>query len=291
MLNFLSENGPPVLAVVLLFSFLLLLSAQMRVPEAGAELQGIMLAVVSPVVRVSATLVDSVRGVWQKYLNLRSFQARARLLEEEIGQLRRERQGLREMQRENHRLHMLLDLRESLPGQALSARVIGLELSGPFRVALLNRGARDGVQRDHVVLVPAGVVGRVTAVSGRLCKVQLITDPSSGVAAMVERTRVQGMVVGRGVNDLKMQYVSNLSDIQSGDAIITSGLDRIYPKGLSIGEVKLVRSTEGLQQRVVVQTAVDFQTLEEVLVVGGTFDAPPGDLSAQRLDQAPEGRP
>jgi rod shape-determining protein MreC len=84
---------------------------------------------------------------------------------------------------------------------------------------------------------------------------------------VVERTRVQGMVVGRGVNRVEMQYVSALADVEAGDMVTTSGLDGIYPGGLRVGRVVRVGAGEGLQRRIAIQTAVDFSTLEEVLIL------------------------
>jgi rod shape-determining protein MreC len=160
-----------------------------------------------------------------------------------------------------------LALQGEVERPTLAARVISLEVEGPFRVAVINRGHRSGIRVNDGVITPAGVVGRVTAASSGMSKVQFITDPSSGAAAVLTRTRVQGMVVGRGDNRVEMQYVSALADVEPGDTVTSSGLDGIYPGGFMVGTVTRVGDGEGLQKRIEITTAVDFRTLEEVLVL------------------------
>ena len=123
------------------------------------------------------------------------------------------------------------------------------------------------MQPGDAVITPDGVVGRVTEAAARVSRVQLLVDTSSGAAAMVSRTREQGMVVGRRADELQLQYLSALAEVEAGDSIDTSGLDDTYPKGLRIGQVIGVTSSDRLQQRVAVATAVDFRRLEEVLIL------------------------
>lgn len=273
MISFLSENRAPVLVVILLVASLLLLSYQVRVPGAGSSLQAAVLTVFAPVSRGSSALVTGVGEGWSGYVALRDMRSENRALRRALTRLQVENQLLADAAREGDRLRELLALELDSPHPTVAARVVALELDGPFRVAVLDRGTRQGIRAGDGVISPAGVVGRVTAASPFLSKIQLITDPSSGAAALVERTRVQGMVVGRGVNKVEMQYVSALADVQAGDMITTSGLDGIYPGGLRVGRVVRVGAGEGLQRRIAIETAVDFSTLEEVLVL---VAEPPG---------------
>jgi rod shape-determining protein MreC len=267
MINFLSENRAPALVVALLVASLLLLSYQVRVPGAGSGLQAVLLTVFAPVARGSAAVVDGTSDTWHGYLALRDMRGENLALRRTLTRLQVENQLLADAAREGDRLRALLLLQQDSPHPTVAARVVALELDGPFRVAVLDRGRRHGIQAGDGVIAPSGVVGRVTASSAFLSKIQFITDPSSGAAAVVERTRVQGMVVGRGVNRVEMQYVSALADVEAGDMVTTSGLDGIYPGGLRVGRVVRVGAGEGLQRRIAIQTAVDFSTLEEVLIL------------------------
>jgi rod shape-determining protein MreC len=267
MFRFLFEKRAPLLAALLMLSSLLLMSTRIRVPTAGEHIETAVLALLSPFLRGGSSVVGAGGGIYQRYVGLRGMEQDNARLRSEVDALKQERQRLEEAERENARLRGLLDMKEALTLPAVPARVISLELSDPFRVAILDKGSRDGVARDDAVLTPDGVVGRVTAVTERLAKVQLVVDPSSAVGALVERTRVQGMVVGRAVNRLEMQYVTTGQDVAASDMVDTAGLDGIYPRGLRLGMITDVRREASGAQQITLLTAVDFRRLEEVLVV------------------------
>ena len=116
---------------------------------------------------------------------------------------------------------------------------------------------------------PDGVVGRVVGDPGlRSAKVQLLVDRSAAAGAIIERTRAAGLVMGDAdERRLRMEYVSNLEDVQVGDVVVTSGIDGIYPKGFVVGEVALVERGPGLYKTIHVRPNVEFSDLEDVLVV------------------------
>ncbi|MFQ5768024.1 MAG: rod shape-determining protein MreC, partial [Acidobacteriota bacterium] len=222
MLSVPGENRAPVLAVFLLLVFLMLLSAQIRFPETGARLQSGLLFLVSPVARTAVGVVEGAGDLWTGYVDLHGTWAENHKLKREVERLRLAARRSQATGEENRRLRQLLDLQQALTLRTVAARVILLNLRGPFRVAVLDRGWKDGISRDDAVITPDGVVGRITAVTGRMAKVHLIVDPSSGAAALGERSRVQGMAVGRGVNEVELRYISTLADLKPGDWVDTS---------------------------------------------------------------------
>ncbi len=117
------------------------------------------------------------------------------------------------------------------------------------------------------VLAPAGVVGRVIVPSARAAKVQLLIDRNAAAGALVERSRAQGVVLGTGDNTLHLEYVTGSADVKVGDKVVTSGNDGIYPKGFLIGTVQLIERSGGAYGSIVLRPAVDFSSIEEVLVV------------------------
>jgi rod shape-determining protein MreC len=117
------------------------------------------------------------------------------------------------------------------------------------------------------VIAPGGVVGRVIMPSARASKVQLLIDRNAGAAALVERSRAQGIVEGTGADRLNMTYVSGTADIKVGDRVVTSGIEGIYPKGFVIGQIESIERGAGEFTAVVIRPAVDFSSLEAVLVV------------------------
>jgi rod shape-determining protein MreC len=133
----------------------------------------------------------------------------------------------------------------------------------------INRGSADGVLADMAVIAPDGVVGRVIApVARHAARVQLVIDRNAAAGALVDRTRAGGMVVGAdGDPPLRMELVSNLSDVKPGDSVVASGVDGIFPKGYQIGRVERAERGPGLHLAITVRPGVNFSSLEEVLVV------------------------
>jgi rod shape-determining protein MreC len=117
------------------------------------------------------------------------------------------------------------------------------------------------------VIAPLGVVGRVVVPALRSAKVQLLIDRNAAAGALIERSRAQGVVVGTGDERLRMEYVSEVADVAVGDVVVTSGVDGIYPKGFVIGRVDAVEKNGNAFKRISVRPAVDFLSLEEVLVI------------------------
>jgi len=117
------------------------------------------------------------------------------------------------------------------------------------------------------VISPAGIVGRVIQPNARAAKVQLLIDRNAAAGVLIERTRAQGVVVGTGADELRMDYVAGTADVKTGDVVVTSGIDGIYPKGFVIGQIQSVSRGGGQYSAIVIRPAVDFTALEAVLIV------------------------
>ncbi len=177
---------------------------------------------------------------------------------------------LTELEMENARLRGLLDFKETLHGDVLTARVIGRDATGLSRTIVIGRGEADGIVKGAAVLAPAGVVGQVFRTSRHAARVLLITDHNSGVDGLVQRTRARGIVQGTVDGSCGLKYVKRTEDVQVGDMVITSGLDGIFPKGLVIGQVSSVdKRGQGLFQYAEITPQVGVDQLEEVLVTRG----------------------
>jgi rod shape-determining protein MreC len=164
-------------------------------------------------------------------------------------------------------LARLLELRERLTLKTVAAEIIGAGATPDFRTLTIDKGTRDGLRPDMAVIAPAGIAGRIVIPSARSAKVQLLIDLNAAAGAIVERTRAQGIVVGAGGDQLRMDYVSDVADVVVGDVVVSSGIDGIYPKGFVIGRVESIERSGGAYRRIIVRPAVDFSSLEEVLVV------------------------
>jgi rod shape-determining protein MreC len=167
------------------------------------------------------------------------------------------------------RLQELMDLTSSTELPTIAADVIAGNPNPGMRTVTIGRGTADGVQADMAVIAPGGLVGRVIGTpAAHAARVQLLIDRYAAAGAVTERARAGGMVVGVDKDPpLMMDLVSNLADVKPGDAVVASGVDGIYPKGFRIGTVETSERGVQLYRMIRIRPAVDFSSLEEVLVV------------------------
>lgn len=259
------DRRPRILLVVLLVSLFALMAGQVRTGPL-ARVEGWLLNGTSPLLRGVHSLTQGVREVAVRLTGGES-PSQIRELEKRLARQDLERQRCDEERRENARLRALLGLKESVPFTTMAATVVANSFRGATKTCLINKGEKAGVRPDMPVVNAEGVVGRVIAVGPGLAKIQLLTDASGGVAVLVQRTRVQGVLVGRGDPLLELRYVSTIDDVQKDDLLLTSGQDRLYPRGLPVGIVGEVKAGAGLLRQVTVVPRVNFDRLEEVLIV------------------------
>ena len=241
-----------------------------RTPVRGDRLGRLFLEIMAPFQRATSAVGDAISGTWravgdifQAHAENAALRARIRVLEERLDRVE-------EVERENGRLRTLLDFRQTLQGDVLTARIIGRDATGLSRTLTIDRGEADGLARGAAVLAPEGVVGQVFLMSAHAARVLLIADHNSGVDALVQRTRARGIVQGTVDGSCALKYVKRTEDVHVGDDLVTSGLDGIFPKGLPIGRVTAVdKRGQGLFQSAEVVPRVDFDRLEEVLVTRG----------------------
>jgi rod shape-determining protein MreC len=132
----------------------------------------------------------------------------------------------------------------------------------------INRGSRDGIRRDMGVITPDGVVGKILAAYPDTSQVLLLSDKESGVGALLADTRTQGPVKGTGEPLLSLEYISVDDKVAAGEAVLTSGQDRIFPKDLPVGTVvDAVPDRKSPFMKIRVRPAAHLDRLEEVLVL------------------------
>jgi rod shape-determining protein MreC len=269
------------IAVVLLLiggGLLLIFSSEQdrRTGPAGS----IVYTVLRPFQQAGAAVHHRLAGLWNGYFALVRVKEENKALKSEIAALRQERALLLNHERENRRLKKFLNLKSEYEFPSLVAQVIGEDASGWYRSYFINRGSDDGVKPGMAAVVGGGVVGRVVGTSASVSKVLLITDPGLSIDCRVARTRDRGVLTGYLDRECLLRYIDLKSEIGVGDEIATSGLDGFFPRGLSIGTVRQVRKdVQGLFLEAMVKPAVNFQDVEEVLVILGRqsgFDIRPG---------------
>jgi len=246
---------------------MVLISAQVTTKRGTPVLQAVAFGLVSEVQRAGAGGVHGVMDVWHGYVDLRGIRQQNEDLARELAATRIHLQQERALAQETRGLQKLLELRESAAVETAAAEVIAAAPTPDFRTVTIGKGRSSGLRPDMAVLAPAGVVGRVIVPSARTAKVQLLVDRNAAAGALVERSRAQGVVTGAGDDQLRLEYLSGSADIQVGDKLVTSGIDGIYPKGFVIGWIQKAERVGGAYGTIVVRPAVDFASLEHVLVV------------------------
>lgn len=174
----------------------------------------------------------------------------------------------KELKLSNVRLRSLLDFQKTITNKVIAAEVIGKDPSPWFKTIMINKGKDDGVKKGSAVVIPEGIVGQVAEVAAHNSKVLLIIDPNSAVDALVQRSRARGIIKGEFADRCVFKYVLRKKEINVGDTVVSSGLDGVFLKGLPVGQVSdVVKPNSGIFQEVTVIPCVDFEKLEEVLIV------------------------
>ena len=261
------KQRPGVLLGAAILLHVVLISAQVNTASGLPVLQVVTFGSFSEVQRGTTALVDGVRGMWSGYVALQEVQAENASLKQELQTMQIMLQQERAEAQRTDNLRQLLELRDRANLDTAAAEVIAGAASPDFRTVTIDKGSSEGLGTDMAVISPAGVVGRVILPSRRASKVQLLIDRNAAAGALIERTRVQGVVIGVGDGTLRMQYVPGTADVKTGDLVVTSGIDGIYPQGFVIGTVDHTDRGAGAYHEIVVRPAVDFARLEEVLIV------------------------
>jgi rod shape-determining protein MreC len=269
MLDVRQRTGYLFLAVML--GHLILISAQVQSKTGVPVLESVTFGFFSRVQGAASAVVDGFRGGWGNYVDLRGVRGENATLRQQVADLEVRLQEQRAIAARAVQLQELLKLQGSTRLPTIAAEVIAGSPIPDVLTVTIDRGAADGVQPDMAVIGPKGVIGRIMGpVASHAARVQLIIDRNAAVGAISERTRAGGMVLGRSAGEdppLTMDLVSNLADVKAGDVIVASGVDGIYPKGFVIGSVDTSEQGPELHRVITVRPAVDFSSLEEVLVV------------------------
>ena len=260
------------LFLAVLLGHIILISAQVNTKGGVPALEAGVFGVFAEVQRGTSSIISVISDIWSGYVGLRQVRADNEVLRKRLAETEVALQQQRALADRSHLLENLLELRDRTTLKTTGAEIIAAGATPDFRTVTIDKGTREGLAADMAVIAPAGVVGRVVVPSASAAKVQLLVDRNAAAGAVIERreSRAQGVVVGTGDGLLRMEYVSEIADIVVGDVVVTSGIDGIYPKGFVIGRVESVEKTGTTFKTILVKPAVDFSSLEEVLVVLST---------------------
>jgi rod shape-determining protein MreC len=256
------------LAGLSLFAALIFYSLHLKNREHAGPLERSVMNVTAQAAGVGSAGNGFFYGIWSDYLDLVNVRSENKELRRIIKIYEARETASREALTANERLKQLLELKTATQVPSLAAGVIGEDGSPWFKTLVIDRGASDGLQEGMPVVAVNGVIGRVVKVATNNSRVLLLTDHASGIAAVVQRSRARGVIKGAGDGRCSLEFSLRDEDVKVGDVIVTSGIGGIFPKGIKVGEVTMVKKgAYGIFQTVEVRPTVNISRLEEVLIL------------------------
>ena len=295
MESFFSRYRNEWVLVIILFVQLIALATQVRVPVAttGSADLGVTapdpnsggtrlirvwaVGIVSPFQKLAVNTSHGIRHLWLNYIDLRGVRKENEELRKELTDLRFQQAQTFQDAEQGRRLQTLLDFRQQFIHKTVAAQVIGTSGTELSRVIYIDRGNKDGIRPGMAVVTPDGIVGKVSRADGRTSQVLLISDPQSGAGVLLERLHLNGILKGTNGRYPEMQNVMSDEKLQVGDRIVTTGGDRVFPRGLPVGTVESFSPDREKEPflSIKVKPAADLGKLAEVLVITEmTWEAP-----------------
>ena len=285
MENFFSRYKNPLVLMAVLFIQVIALATQVKRAEdpraassGGTRLIRVWtVTAVTPFERALVATGHFIRNTWHNYIDLHDVRKQNLALQQEVARLKLEQVRLREDAHQAQRLQALLGFKERFIGKVLPAQVIATSGSEQSRVLSIDKGSHDGVRQDMPVITPDGIVGKIKEVFPLNSQVLMINDHESGAGVVLQNSRLQGVLRGTAGGGLDISGITADEKVEVGEPVVTSGGDRIFPRGVPVGTVTSVTPDPEKIPFVAVRvkSAADLNRLEEVLVVTEITDQIP----------------
>jgi rod shape-determining protein MreC len=308
MENFFSRYKNPLVLMIVLFIQVVGLATQVKRVESARPAGGgggprlirvWTVTIITPFEKAFSGTGRFIRRTWHNYIDLHDARKENQELQAQLVRLKMEKASLQEDAERSRRLQVLLDFKEHYIGQLMPAQVIGTSGADQSRLLYIDKGSRAGIKQDMPVITPDGIVGKVKEVFPFTAQVLMVNDHDSGAGVLMQDSRLHGILSGTPQGQLVVTRVMSDNKVEPGVHVVTSGGDRIYPKGFPVGTV--VSSTPDPENdpylKIIIKPAANLEKLEEVLVVTKVAEtAPPAtegtapqraaDILAQRLPSA-----
>jgi rod shape-determining protein MreC len=313
MENFFTRYKNPLVLMAVLFIQVIALATQVKRPDnrggnsgaGGTRLIRVWtVTAFTPIQKMFVSTGHFFRDGWHNYADLRGVRRQNEQLQQEIERLRMEQVRLRQDADQAHRLQALLEFKEKFVAKTLAAQVIATSGTEQSRVITIDKGSHDRVKPDMAVITPDGIVGKIKEVGPLSSQVLLINDRESGAGVILESSRLQGVLKGTSFGELQVTDIMSDEQVNAGEHVITSGGDKIFPKGLSVGTVISASPDRDNDPflNIRVKPSADLRRLEEVLVITETAEEKPAaaagstplraaDILSERLPSIPKPTP
>ena len=261
-------GGRSFIILSLLSIVLLTVSARMGTEGPLEMVRGGFSTITMPFRMAGSAIAMPFQGIGNIFSNLTADQQTLSDLKAENEQLRSRNAELEETNQSTQRLQGLLDLKNTYNLQSTGARVISSSTDSFNNTIVIDKGTSSGLAVGMPVVDSGGVIGQIVECGPTTSTVRLITDEKSGVAAMVQSSRAQGMLMGSASRQITLNLINTNQKVAVGDTVVTSGLGGVFPKGLPLGKVTSVEAAPGsLYYTIVVEPYGNVSTNEEVMVI------------------------
>lgn len=286
-----STGGRPL--IVLCLVSVLLLTFYLREGDAGVihSLRGMVMTVASPVRMLGGVISAPFNAVGNAVANAGASSETLSELRAENERLTAKVAELSEAQETATRLEKLVGLQSTYDLTSTAARIIGSTGDAWTEAVIIDKGSNAGFEVGMPVCSSGGVIGQIIEVSATTSTVRLVSDEQSGISAMVQGSRAQGMLRGQADGTLRLEYVVADAEVSTGDIIITSGIGGSFPKGLPLGTVASIdRAANAVYYTIVVRAVSTAENNEEVLVITSIGeDQVPSDEEVAAANGTPQG--
>ena len=266
MESFLNRYRNLTVLLVAIVAQLVLLAYQVKSNGEVRLIRVWAVSAVTPLARVIEAGRSGTVHFFRDYFVLLNVREENQHLKADLDRTKMDNQYLRTELSTADRAKSLAIFQQQSPSKTIAAHVIGNTTGVGAKVVIVDRGTGSGVEKGMAVITPDGIVGKVIGAYPTASYVLLITDPSFAAGVISQKNRVHGTLKGQGYSTVIVDYVQNEQKVEPGEQFFTSGDDRIFPKGLPVGEATVVR--QGKSYKEIFLTPSGLQNgLEEVLIV------------------------
>jgi len=253
--------------IIVVVFCLIIIVFQLRNRDISDPFKGLIGNLLNPLVYLVSNGFSGVSSVWNSYINLIDVQEENSKMKDELNRLSLENSLIKERLLLVASLETLLKFNQTFDFETVPANVIGIN-TGYIKNLIIDRGSIDGVNKDDPVIGFKGLVGRVSEIYLKSSKVELILAASSNVSVINNRTRAVGIMRGDGAGDIWVDFYDRLDNVSIGDTFITSGLGKLFPKGITVGDVSNIsKDNVGLFQKIYLDKVEDFYKLENIFIL------------------------
>jgi len=235
-------------------------------PTNGIE--RLFITITAPFQMAVTKIMQFTQNIWNTYFMMVLAVKENSELKRQLGNAIEIKNRCEELELENIRLKKFVNFTSAMPDTYMAAKIIARDPSPWFKTIMIDKGTKDGLIQGSPVFVPEGIVGQIIKVAGDYSRVLLITDRNSAVDSLVQNSRVRGIVKGNNEDNCFFVYTLRKDEVKQGEMVISSGLDQVFPKGMKIGRISQVTKIHSkLFQDIILEPSVDFNKIEEVLVL------------------------